>query len=181
MKKNNKNLIIIVLILTFLFILWNIGKEKVKNNIVIEEVVVQRIYLNYAWGFSGEATVICKNGDVYNVDLEKISSELNNMTEKEINNYVMNFGEKLENVVCNEEIEEILNKGIYLTPITKDNSNGGKYYDYGTLTTKVYNKEKGKYMILSIKGDQQRINISSESKQLNQIIENIINRIYNQN
>lgn len=176
MKENNKKIIIIGILIILSIILIFIS---LNNFYCDENIIAQEVYLYNAWDFfQGKAIIICESGNLYKADLEKIGDyyKIKNMSEKQINDYVIKYGEKYKDIVTSQEIEKIKNESTKLHEELREISNGIYLADSGTTTIKVYNSNKKEFVILSIRGGTQKENTSSNTQELKRIIQDIIYR-----
>ena len=172
MKKSKKILIVIgilIIALICIFIILNKG-----NSETGEIVLVQKVSGGHK-KFDGTAVIICESGNIYHANLTKVES-VNDMTETDINNYVLKHGEKAQYIMTQDEIEKI--KSTKLNNELTDNSNGPIWLSEGSTTIKVYDSSNNEYVTLLQQSATMQINTAYNTNELIDIVNNIIGKIY---
>ncbi|MDR1983581.1 MAG: hypothetical protein LBQ28_01980 [Prevotellaceae bacterium] len=180
-----KNILKFTAILLILAGSFSCGEEE-KRGIAIsplQDIIFERYYINYAWGYSHSGFMIDKNGLIHVYSQHEIIYSNNNWNFPDDNGYITeeNMKENLENTTIAKACINIteLHKYAELIALVKENdySEQQQGADMGAVVNicYLYNDKTHtyKHIVLSAHGDWTRINNNPVAK----IIDNWLNTI----
>lgn len=155
---------ITILIIVIVGILMSISINSYESG--RDNIIIENSYINYAWGFQYNGTVICDNGDIYRFDkndreaYENVNSNLDDLRD-----YILDDSAKLIGKVTKSELKKIKEymKNVNNTNYTETISGGN---DMGSNIISVWNYDENEKIILKETGDWNKENTDENAKKI---------------
>jgi len=165
MKKRLLIIMLIILVAVVVAICWIVSTKN--KNISNLRVIVEKSYINYAWGFQYKGEAILNDGTIVKCnkyDLNSLSDDI-----KEQSNWIINNSDIKIEKVSNKDLKK-LNQ--YISEIKDEfEYEGSQGADMGANCVKIYNYEEKTILKLSEQGDNVGKNNSEEAKRCLDLIE----------
>lgn len=162
---------VVIVIGVFVAIKVNSGQNKTDGNIILESS-----YINYAWGFQYNGTVICDNGNMYSfkkMDRKEYENVCENLND--LQNYILSGDAEFVNKVTNQDLKQMKT---YMESINDaeytEVASGGN--DMGAQIIYLWKQDKNERILLRETGDWNRENTNENTKALIELVEKYIKK-----
>lgn len=139
-------------------------------DILIEKVILETSYINYAWGFQYNGKVICDSGNIYSFSKSDRAAYVSASTDLEtLNNYILSGDTKFVGRVNDKDLKNMKEYAKTIDSNYTEAASGGN--DMGANVTSIWNYDKNEKILLKETGDWNKENTSENSEKLNELIE----------
>ena len=139
-------------------------------DILIENVILESSYINYAWGFQYNGKVICDSGNIYSFSKSDMAAYVSASTDLEtLNNYILSGDTKFVGRVNDKDLKTMKEYAKTIDNNYTEASSGGN--DMGANVISIWDYDKNEKTLLKETGDWNKENTSENAKKLNELIE----------
>lgn len=139
-------------------------------DILIEKVILENSYINYAWVFQYNGKVICDSGNIYSFSKSDRAAYVSASTDLEtLNNYILSGDTKFVGRVNDKDLKTIKEYAKTIDNNYTEASSGGN--DMGANVISIWDYDKNEKTLLKETGDWNKENTSENVKKLNELIE----------
>lgn len=150
---------------------------------IINNVLIEKTFINFASGFQYYGTIILENGDIYSVDVNKQEhyNKIFTLTEDEEmllnkNELLLNSKIKKNGSVKKKDLEKIKDEMNVLEETYTEPF--GTAYDSGAFVMNVFDYNNKKIILLEQTGDWEKKNTSESAKKIIEIVNKYIKEYY---
>lgn len=174
----------ILLLFTLVILLTSCSNNNASSTEnIINNVLIEKTFINFAWGFQYHGTIILENGDIYSINVNEKDhyNKIFKLTEDEeilfnTNELLLNSKVDKKGSVKKKDLEKIKNEmklleETYTEPFVTA-------YDSGGYTTNVFDYSKNKIILLEETGDWEKKNTSESAKKIIEIVNKYIKEYY---
>lgn len=139
-------------------------------DILIEKVILESSYINYAWGFQYNGKVICDSGNIYSFSKsDRLAYASASADLETLNNYVLSGDTKFVGRVNDKDLQAMKEYAKTIDNNYTEAASGGN--DMGANVISIWNYDKNEKTLLKETGDWNKENTSENAKKLNELIE----------
>lgn len=139
-------------------------------DILIEKVILESSYINYAWGFQYNGKVICDSGNIYSFSKSDKAAYASASTDLEtLNNYILSGDTKFVGRVNDKDLKTMKEYAKTIDNNYTEAASGGN--DMGANVISIWDYDKNEKTLLKETGDWNKENTSKNAEKLNELIE----------
>ena len=163
-------LILINIIIVMILVIICFYKFPSMSDSLIENVILESSYINYAWSFQYNGKVICDSGNIYSFSKSDRTAYVGASTDLEtLNNYILSGDAKFVGRVNDKDLKTMKEYAKTIDNNYTEAAFGGN--DMGANVIYIWDYDKNEKILLKETGDWNKENTSENAKKLNELIE----------